>query len=117
MKNCTLAVLGFVCLALGLRADSTPLSNPDLTAATARPVPAVTAFKPTPAHAAAPVATVATMTAETAREVIAEYCLGCHDKGGAKGDLVLEDFDPENPDRRPLEVTHAEQAASGPQPR
>ena len=40
------------------------------------------------------------MTAETAREVIAEYCLGCHDKGGAKGDLVLEDFDPANPDRR-----------------
>ena len=101
MKNCTLAVLGFVCLALGLRADSTPLSNPDPTAAAARPIPAVTAFKPTPAHAAAPVATVTTLTAETAREVIAEYCLGCHDKGGAKGDLVLEDFDPANPDRRP----------------
>ena len=94
MKNCTLAVLGFLCLALGLRADSTPLSNSDRTATAARPVLPVTAIKPTPAHA--PV----TMTAETAREVIAEYCLGCHDKGGAKGDLTLENFDPANADRR-----------------
>ena len=99
MKNCTLAVLAFLCLALGLRADSTRATNPDLTALPARPVTPLTAFKPAPAHAPL-AATVATMTAETAREVIAEYCLGCHDKGGAKGDLVLEDFDPANPDRR-----------------
>jgi hypothetical protein len=37
------------------------------------------------------------MAPEAARALIGEYCLGCHDRGSAKGDLVLEDFDPANP--------------------
>ena len=40
------------------------------------------------------------MPPEAARAVIDEYCLGCHDRGGAKGDLVLETFDPANPEQQ-----------------
>src|SRR5262245_56112413 len=100
MKNCTLAVLGFLCLALGLRADSTPPSNSYPTTRLSRFVTSPTAFGPAPVHTTS-AAPAGAMTADAAREVIAEYCLGCHDKGGAKGDLVLEDFDPASPDRRP----------------
>jgi hypothetical protein len=32
--------------------------------------------------------------------LIGEYCLECHDADKAKGDLVLEDFDPAKPDQR-----------------
>jgi hypothetical protein len=31
--------------------------------------------------------------------VIQQYCLGCHDRGSAKGDLVLEDFDAAHPEK------------------
>jgi hypothetical protein len=41
------------------------------------------------------------MNPDDARALITEYCLGCHDRGGAKGDLVLERFDPGAPDRQP----------------
>lgn len=38
-------------------------------------------------------------TALAQRTLINDYCLECHDKGGAKGDLVLEEFDPARPER------------------
>ena len=40
------------------------------------------------------------MAPEAARALIGEYRLGCHDRGGAKGDLVLEKFDPANPEQQ-----------------
>src|SRR5579859_875309 len=51
------------------------------------------AMRPVPAHAA-------TMSDLDARAVIENFCLQCHDADHAKGDLVLESFDPARADQR-----------------
>jgi len=50
-------------------------------------------MRPAPAHAA-------TLSDVEARAVIENYCLQCHDADHAKGDLVLETFDPGRADQR-----------------
>ena len=87
MKNCTLAVLGTLALALCVAAES-PSAAPEPSS--------VPVIRPVAAHNSAEV-----MNPDDARALITEYCLGCHDRGGAKGDLVLERFDPGAPDRQP----------------
>jgi hypothetical protein len=52
-----------------------------------------TTIRPVAAHAGE-------MTPDTARALISDYCLECHDRGGAKGGLVLERFDPGNPEQQ-----------------
>jgi Protein of unknown function (DUF1587)/Protein of unknown function (DUF1595)/Planctomycete cytochrome C len=52
------------------------------------------AMRPVPAH------TPATLSNLEAREVIEQYCLQCHDQDHAKGDLVLETFDPAKAEQR-----------------
>jgi hypothetical protein len=52
------------------------------------------AMRPVPAHAA-PLSDV------EARAVIENYCLQCHDSDHAKGDLVLESFEPGKADQHP----------------
>jgi cytochrome c5 len=51
------------------------------------------AIRPVPAHAPR-------LSDPEARAVIEEYCLTCHDQDHAKGDLVLETFDPAKADQR-----------------
>jgi cytochrome c5 len=58
-----------------------------------RAVAASRAMRPVPAHAA-PLSDV------EARAVIENYCLQCHDSDHAKGDLILEAFDPAKADER-----------------
>src|SRR5258707_866986 len=56
---------------------------------TARPAAAPFApVRPVPAHALSD------------KAVIEQYCLECHDADHAKGDLVLETFDPSKADHR-----------------
>ncbi len=40
------------------------------------------------------------LSSSEARAVIEQYCLTCHDQDHAKGDLVLETFDPAKADQR-----------------
>ncbi len=58
--------------------------------------------RPVPAHGGAPARGRATKPAPASADkaVIEQYCLECHDSDKAKGDLVLEDFDPAKADRR-----------------
>jgi cytochrome c5 len=57
------------------------------------PLAAPRAMRPVPAHAAP-------LSDGEARAVIENYCLQCHDADHAKGDLVLESFDPAKTDQR-----------------
>ena len=92
MTNWTLATVGTFVLALGAAAAS--LSAFPRSESTAPALSERSESKgPVPAHAPA-------ITPEAARAVIDEYCLGCHDRGGAKGELVLEKFDPANPEQQ-----------------
>ena len=80
-------VLGMACAALGV-AIATPSaepSRPNRNPTLSRPAP-----RPSP---------LAPRTS-TDKALIEEYCLECHDADKAKGDLVLEDFDPAKPDER-----------------
>ncbi len=58
-----------------------------------RALAAPAAMRPVPAHAA-------TLSDGEARAVIENFCLQCHDADHAKGDLILEDFDPAKADQR-----------------
>src|SRR5215471_16559891 len=58
-----------------------------------RVVAASAGLRPVPAHET-PLSDV------EARAVIENYCLQCHDADHAKGDLVLETFDPAKADQR-----------------
>ena len=84
MANWTLATMGTCVLALGAAAAS-PSASPEILSKSA--------IRPSPAHPPA-------ITPVAARALIEEYCLGCHDRGGAKGELVLETFDPANPEQQ-----------------
>jgi Protein of unknown function (DUF1587)/Protein of unknown function (DUF1595)/Planctomycete cytochrome C len=64
-----------------------------ITSLSPRALAAPHAMRPVPAHAA-PLSDV------EARAVIENYCLQCHDADHAKGDLVLESFDPGKADQR-----------------
>ena len=57
-----------------------------------RVLAAPAAMRPVPAHAAM-------LSDADARAVIDNYCLQCHDADHAKGDLVLEQFDPAKADQ------------------
>ena len=85
MRKWTLATLGTLAFALRLAATY-PSASPE--------IPPEPTFRLIPAHA--PTA----LNPEAARALITEYCLGCHDRGGAKGDLVLETFDPARPEEQ-----------------
>ena len=90
MANWTLATVGTCVLALGAAAAS-PYASPEPPAPRERSESRGTlsarsasngsksAIRPLPAHAPA-------ITAVAARALIEEYCLGCHDRGGAKGE-------------------------------
>lgn len=58
-----------------------------------RALAAPAAMRPVPAHAAS-------LSDGEARAVIENFCLQCHDADHAKGDLILEDFDPAKADQR-----------------
>jgi hypothetical protein len=59
-----------------------------------RVLAAPAAMRPVPAHAT-------TLSDGEARAVIENYCLQCHDADHAKGDLVLEEFDPAKANEHP----------------
>ena len=84
MTKWTLATLGTLALALRLAATC-PSASHEFPTEPLRPIPA---------HGSA------AMSTEAARALISEYCLECHDRGGAKGDLVLETFDPAHPEEQ-----------------
>jgi mono/diheme cytochrome c family protein len=88
MTNWTLATVSTCVLALGAAVASLS-AFPESPALSERSA----SKRPSPARSAA-------ITPAAARAVIDEYCLGCHDRGGAKGDLVLEKFDPANPEQQ-----------------
>ena len=66
----------------------------------ARPAAAPMA-KPTPSHSVLRRAGLSRPThAPSGKSVIEQYCLECHDADNAKGDLVLEGFDPAKAEQR-----------------
>ena len=92
MTNWTLATVSTCVLALGAAAVSL-YAFPPAPSERSESRGALSERRESKGHASA-------ITPEAARAVIDEYCLGCHDRGGAKGDLVLEKFDPANPERQ-----------------
>ena len=83
MKRVCVSALSVACAATALVAATT------LTGRASGPA----AMRPVPAHAG-------TLSNSEARAVIEQYCLQCHDQDHAKGDLVLETFDPAKADQR-----------------
>jgi hypothetical protein len=94
MRTPLVILLGSVVAAAAIArpaAQPAPAARPDL-----RPVPAHSSSHPsTPPRASRRAPTVASDKA-----VIEQYCLECHDADKAKGDLVLEGFDPAKVEQR-----------------
>jgi hypothetical protein len=84
-------------IASGLTASSLAQRGSEQSARSASP-----AGRALPGIRIAPAHTPSIMSVQDQKALVGEYCLGCHDRGSAKGELVLEQFD----------VAHPEQNAS-----
>src|SRR5687768_3166745 len=81
---------------LGTAAVAAAIARPE-----AQPAPAARRdMRPVPAHTSPPRASRLPPRASSDRAVIEQFCLECHDSDKAKGDLVLETFDPAKAEQR-----------------